>query len=376
MKKIRIILLMALFSPISLFSQGYYDDDIYYDASKKKEHKKQQQTLPAVAREEYDSDLEELTYQEYESIPRDVDEYNRRGGIYAQKDTINSDRHDEENADVFAYTEKIERFDNPDIIRSSDDDRLKELYYAGDVNIYIGIPSPSFSVDFYTPWNSFWYNPWRVAFYTSFHDPWFYNPWRYDPWYSWGWHRPYYGWYDPFWGSGWHCYPHHHHYWGSGYYPNRYYSDNGRRPFGGRQNGLNNGNGRRPTLPRRTDSYLTNGRRPSSSSYIPTTRPTFPTNSTQTSPSNRRGTIYTNGYRGGSLTRPSTSTRPSYNNNRRNPNWNNGNSTPTIDRNNTTYRRPSFERPASGGNRGGSYRGGSSGGGRGSFGGGSRGGRR
>lgn len=364
MKRNSIFLIACLLPSFYTVGQSYYDDDIYYDASKAKEEKIQ--LVPASeTRVEtiYTEDVEEPTYQVYNNSPRDVDEYNRRGGIYAQKDTVSAPESEE--TDVFAYTEKIERFDNPEIIRNSDDDRLKELYYAGDVNIYIGTPSTTYvAFDFFSPWYSPWYNTW--------YSPWHYSSWYYSPWsYSWGYYP--YGWYDPFWGHGWY-YPHHHYYshhhhnhWGGGY-PNRYYSDNGRRPFGGgRSSGYSSNSGRRPmTTSGRYDTRTTTGRRPSSSSYIPTTRPT------QTAPSNHRTTTYTNGYRGGATTvdRPST-----INTNRNNGGRINRNTTPSYNnRNNNSNRTPSFNNSRPTTNRGGGFRG-SSGGGRGSFGGG-RGGRR
>ncbi len=359
MKRSSLFIIAATFSAQFAMGQGFYDDDIYYNPSKVK-------NTTVVTTQKTAStytDFEAPEYQVYSTSPRDVDEYNRRG-VYAQRDSVSTDSL-KADSDVFQYTERMERFDNPTIVISSGDSRLKELYYADNVNIYIGTPSTYFSFGTYSPW-------WST--YSYYNDFWYgYNYWNW----GWGWHsyRPYcsWGWCDPFWGSSYHYgwggydwgYPHHHH--GGGWHPN--YTDGGRRPISGH---MNNG-GRRPALAseaggfRGGDSYRTTGRRPSSSSYTPI-------NSQPSRINNNRPTTTYNGYRGSSSSsyqssqssgrRPSTSIdrSPSYTNPNRSTN-----STPTYRQSTNNSGSSSF-----GGYRGGS----SSGGSHGSFGGGSRGGRR
>lgn len=355
MKRISFIIL-SLLAIATVSAQGYYDDDIYYDPAKAKEEK---EAIYKEKMEEYmNSDeyknLAAPTYQVYNNSPRDVDEYNRRGGSGAQTD--NGEKAVVPgNNDVFEYTERIERFENPEIVKSSDDEVLKELYYANDVNIYIGTPSTYLSFGFYDPW----YYPYGWGW-----SPYYSTYWAWDPWY-----RPYYyGWYDPFWGPGYWHYPYHYHphyAWGHPA-PNRHYSTTGRRPFGGTV-GTNGSvsTGRRPAGG--FDGYNSNrttGRRPSSSSY---TRPSNSSVFNNGGSSNGRQTF--NGFRGGSSSNSGNNNSFRFYNN--SPSRNNS----TINRNSGTTRRQSFTTPS---NRGGSssgYRGGSSGGGRGSFGGG-RGGRR
>lgn len=336
--------------------QSYYDDDIYYDPSKER---KVEQPAPVAVTTEAD-DFEEPTYQVYTTELRDVDEYNRRGGIY--KTTPDSLATDSVASppDVFTYTEKIERFDNPNIIRSSDDERLKELYYADNVNIYVGVPSTYVSFDLFSPWYSSWYySPWSISFH---YDPWY--SWSYGWSWGWGYYRP---WYSPYWGPSYgHWCWHHPHYWGGA--PVRRYADGGRRPLGGTYSSSDMRGGRRPALPTTTrgyDSRGTTGRRPSSSSYI---RPSVPSSVQPTTP--RRSTTYTNGYRGGLRTDGRTNSRTetyrtSPSNSRTTTTTRTERTTPSYNSRTTTTTRG-----------GGSFRGGSSGGSRGSFGGGSRGGRR
>lgn len=352
MKRISLLIIMSVMVVCAASAQGYYDDDIYYDASKAKEEKEaiyKEKMEEYVNSDEYKS-MAAPTYQVYNNSPRDVDEYNRRGGIYTYADTLASDSTAVPGSnDVFEYTERIERFDNPDIIKSSDDEVLKELYYANDVNIYIGTPSTYLSFGFYDPW----YYPagWGWSTY-----------WAWDPWY-----RPYYyyGWYDPFWGPGYWHYPYHYHpHYAWGYpAPNRHYSTTGRRPFGGVGGSHGTvGSGRRPVTG--LDGYNSNrttGRRPSSSSY------TRPSNSSVYGNGGTTGRQTFNGYRGGSVNNSnSNNTFRFYNNSP------SRNSNSTFNQNNRgTTNRQTFTTPSyRGGSSSGGYRGGSSGGGRGSFGGG------
>ena len=312
MKRNYLLILASVLTPLLVSGQSYYDDDIYYNPSKVKKTEKREVKKQKT---EETADFEEPTYQVYTSNPRDVDEYNRRGAYKVSADTISADTV-VANPDVFQYTERMERFDNPTIVVSSDDSRLKELYYADNVNIYVGTPSVTWSIGgFYDPW---------------YRSSWYYNSWDWS--FGWGCYRPYYGWYDPFWGPsypyygwgyGW-SYPHYYPYYP--YYPggHHYYSDGGRRPF---------------------------------------------------SASDRPSTTYS-GYRGGSTTYTSPSTnpgrRPAVSTERTTPSY----SSPSRSTDRTpSYRQPSTSSPSRGSSFGG-FRGGSSSGGRGSFSGGGRGGRR
>lgn len=366
MKRNSLLLIAASLTPALVFGQSYYDDDIYYSPSKDKKT----EVANVVTQNTKTTNFDEPVYQVYTSCPRNVDEYNRRG-IYAKTDTIASDSIASDN-DVFQYTERMERFDNPTIIISSGDSRLKELYYADDVNIYIGTPS--------TYWGFGAFSSWWPSYYGDY----WYGLDYYSPW-SWSWygHNPYWGWYDPFWGPS---YCHHYgwgwgHDWGWGHsWGHPYgggwrhdYTDGGRRPIGVSPNG------RRPALSSGTrfnggDTYRTTGRRPSSSTYTPS-RQTInnrPTNSTY------------NGYRGGSTYHSNNQStigrRPSSSNYDRN-------SSRTTEHNSYSPSSTSRNNSSSNGFRGGSSSGSSFGGGRssgsfggghsgGSFGGGSRGGRR
>ena len=136
MKRNYLLILASVLTPLLVSGQSYYDDDIYYNPSKVKKTEKREVKKQKT---EGTADFEEPTYQVYTSNPRDVDEYNRRGAYKVSADTISADTV-VANPDVFQYTERMERFDNPTIVVSSDDSRLKELYYADNVNIYVGTP--------------------------------------------------------------------------------------------------------------------------------------------------------------------------------------------------------------------------------------------
>lgn len=210
--KLRVLTLLgvlALGAGTVIHAQDY--DDIYYDGNKtatevKKETKRvETRTTRTEVPTRY-----KVTVEKNYQTDRDVDEYNRRGGIYAQpeNDTLYLDAPDYESQGTFGNTQRIERFYNPDIVVLSNDDELVELYYdnAPTVNLVIGSNygfSPRFGWGF--GYSSYWYDPWY-----SLYDP-FWDPWYYSGWY--GWHRPYYswgGWYSPWhysswsWGWGWH----------------------------------------------------------------------------------------------------------------------------------------------------------------------------
>ena len=384
MKRKYFFIAMSVLAVSSAFAQDYYDDDIYYDASKEKKPVKVEATPDAYIYPDKAVDFNEPVYEAYNAGLRDVDEYNRRGGIYAVRDSVPTDSVSAVDSDVFQYTERLERFDNPSIVVLSGDDRLQELYYANDVNIYIGTPT-TFVSPFaapYVSWNS-WYG-WDYGW------TWGYTPYYYRPYYSWGYYDPY--WYSPYyswnwcWGYPYHHHHHHHHYHYYDYHPHhwdyawhspRRYNDGGSRSYGGNRSGISS---RRPSsgsMASRgsgsfgSNSRISNGRRPSSSAYSSSRRPTTPSGSYSGS-SSRRPTTPSGSYSGSSSRRSSSdynnSNRNDYN---RNSNSYNGNRGGSNRSNSGSYR------SSGGSSRGGSSSyGGSRGGSSSRGGGGSRGGRR
>ncbi len=382
MKKLLLSILLLI--PFVSNAQDFYDDDIYYNSSSKPKVAKQKKETPKSVYNKTveDHDFKSPTYENYNSSSRDVDEYNRRGGIYKQNDTTQLKQERKSSNDVFEYTERLERFDNPNIITESDDEDLKELYYANDVNIYIG--TPSVHIDFFDPWDS-WYRPYSWGF-----------GWNYGG-FSWGfnsWSGPYWSWNFSYWGPSYYppyyyphyyppYYPYYPHY--DPYYPyypsySHRYNSNGRRPFGG-SHGSNStvNSGRRP-MSSSYSSSRSNGRRPSQSNYERTHHKTYNPaqgNSNVNTDRRRPGTSYYNGGRGNR----SNNEYNRNNSNNHNRRYNNSNSPERkyeLERPSSSRRQPSFNNNSNSSHRGGfssgSHRGG--GGGRGSFGGGGRGDRR
>ena len=168
MRNYKLFLSVLMFSITPMFGQGYYDDDIYYDAEKAK---KERQEKLAELQAEYElanPEMKAPTYQVYNNNDVDVDAYNRMGRSYTQRDSSAVDSIRPANSSMFTYTDRIERFSNPDIVTASDDPELIELYYADDVNIYVGTPSTTVSFGFYDPWYSSWYSPWYGPRYSSY----------------------------------------------------------------------------------------------------------------------------------------------------------------------------------------------------------------
>lgn len=196
---------------VAVAQSYYYDDDIYYDASKKKNEQKTTTNKTAASGRsgyvvkgntvvaDYPA-ADTYTVPVGKSLDVDVDTYNRRGQFLVQ-DSITS----ETNADGdFSYTQRIERFHNPDIVSGSGDEELKEVYsYAmsqpQNINIYVidndpwNFYGPSWSWRYGNPWywNSWYWDPWYPSF------GWGWNSWGWDPYWSWSW-----GW-GPSWGPGW-----------------------------------------------------------------------------------------------------------------------------------------------------------------------------
>lgn len=177
-------------------AQSYYDDDIYYDADKAK--KEQAEALRKRVQANYVPNQSvdypgADTYTVNSGSTRDVDEYNRHN-LPVTPDTL---RFNADGTETFAYTSRIERFHNPDVVSGSDDDELQYLYYTAQeepkstVNIYVNGYTP------YPGWSS-WCCP-------AYYSPWYWDSYYYRPYYSWTWgYRPYWSWgWGPAWDYAW-----------------------------------------------------------------------------------------------------------------------------------------------------------------------------
>ncbi len=196
-----VVIMAAVSLPAA--AQNYYDDDIYYDASKKKTEKteaKNKQTsgrtsqsgtnryaAPAQGFGNFNAaDTYELPAS---SLDVDVDAYNRRGQFLVSDSVGVTEQGDGD----FLYTQRIERFHNPDVVSGSSDEELKDVYaYAmqqpQNINVYV--------ID-NDPWS--WYGPswsWRYG------NPWYWNTWGPSWSWSWGIYDPYWSW-GPAWGPSW-----------------------------------------------------------------------------------------------------------------------------------------------------------------------------
>ena len=199
------MLMMYAIAPM-VMADNYFDDDIYYDASKAKKNEKREIIItktPEISKIE--PKIVAVDYSSYGGSMRDVDEYNRQG-VYS---SVNADTigHDSIlNVDGYTYTNRIERFYNPEVVLGSGNQELIDSYSVNQpvVNIYVDSfwdPHPSWTWGYSYPWYS-----WNYTFYTGVWNPYWtnygwYNPWYWDPY---CYHYPYYG--------------HHHHY-GPAYYP-------------------------------------------------------------------------------------------------------------------------------------------------------------
>lgn len=176
-------------------AQGYYDDDIYYDPSKdtkskqinasvQKERKLRQQQEAAEQQRLQQQAYQQLYQQYYGNYDptlgggdfaaadtyapdasgsmRNVDEYNRRGN-YSRRDTSAQALPKQ---DEFAYTQRIEKYHNPDIISSVNDPELVDYYYSSansqpEINIYMTTPGcgPYYNAWAWNAWDPYWYGP-------------------------------------------------------------------------------------------------------------------------------------------------------------------------------------------------------------------------
>ncbi len=350
-KKLLLSMVMLGAGIMSVAAQGYYDDDIYYDPAK--DTKAKQEKLERTKRKQaaaasqyynqynYDPTLGGHdyagadTYSVTGTSTRDVDEYNRRGK-YAPVDTAAGRQ---AMSDDFAYTRRIEKYHNNDIISDINDPALVEYYYSAQPDVNIIINSPG------------WYSPWAWNYYDWYWGPswsWPYSSsWWWGPSWSWGWGGPSWSWgWDPSWGWGpgwgWGG-PAWRPGWGPGWaYNPGSYTPNGRRPVGVR-NGYT--------------GVTSNHYRPS---YNGGNHRGFATGSTGNF---RPGS--TSGNRG-NYGRPSNNSRPSnngsYGTTTGNRNSNNRNNNYNYNRSNNNYNR-SYSTPSYGGGSRGGYSGGGGGGG-------------
>ncbi len=188
MKKLVLLSILAAGMPAGLWAQ----DDMYFVPTKE---------LAEQTAREYGMPRE--TY--YIGSTRSIDEYNRRGSMIEELDSLGNDsiRFDAvvgvypdstalEEPDDYRYTRRMNRFDGYE--PSSE-------YWAG---YYAGRYS------WHSPWyyGSLGYYPWYTGYYDyyyGYYDPWYYDyygwysPWRYSwyggyysPWYYGGWYRPAY----------------------------------------------------------------------------------------------------------------------------------------------------------------------------------------
>ncbi len=197
----------------ALSAQDIYDD-IYYNP---KNDKKAANTAAAVRQEpkKYASVTQiprrvsdyppADTYQFVtDGVMRDVDEYNRRG-IFATDEPAAAATAD--TLGNFTYTQRIERFHDPDVIVASTDPTLAQVYYAQpveEVNIYINNPGGYWGGYWGSRWTPAW--TWGSSWAWGWTSPsWYWNTWSpyygyygWGPSLSWSW-----GWAGPSWGWGW-----------------------------------------------------------------------------------------------------------------------------------------------------------------------------
>lgn len=193
-KRILTISLLAL--PVLASAQEW--DDIYYnpDKDKKAKEKVTKTRAKTVAPLDY-APAGSYTGQWTTANLRNDDEYNRRVNL---PDSLTADSTSAEQ-DNFAYTRRIERFHNPDVVVETGNEDLVDWYYnqqeAPQSVVVVNVESrpwywyPYGYRSWYRPYgfySGYWGPTWGFGFGS---DPWFY--WGYDPWYSWGW-GPSYGW--------------------------------------------------------------------------------------------------------------------------------------------------------------------------------------
>ncbi|MDE6557121.1 MAG: hypothetical protein K2K55_09200, partial [Duncaniella sp.] len=199
-----IILSSVLLGAVSAVAQSYFDDDIYYNPEKDAKAKAEKAAKQAAKEAEKRAKAEAALVGRYESADAyadqlsgtrsiSVDEYNRRG-IFAVDSVLMADSVQSD----FAYTRRIEKFYNPEIVDLVNaDEQTSAIYYMEPqtVNVYVNTPSSFWGYDYFDSpffsWNYGWASPsWR------WNSPWYWNSW-YDPYWSWNWG---WGWSGPSWG--------------------------------------------------------------------------------------------------------------------------------------------------------------------------------
>lgn len=112
------------------------DDDIYYNASKDKSSATQKQTKQAAGNSGYYYTPNTIVnypdpagyVPQGSGLDMDVDAYNRRGQFLVA-DSVPADSLDAL-LDSYAYTRRIEKFSNPDIVNGSGNQALIDSYYS------------------------------------------------------------------------------------------------------------------------------------------------------------------------------------------------------------------------------------------------------
>lgn len=189
-------------------AQGYYDDDIYYDPSKDKKAQEKAVVTHTYSVQEYQQSypVEDYPAADTYVLPAatnnwDVDRYNRRHEV---NDTLAASVQAADSLAAkgdFAYTRRLEKFYNPEIVINTDDPELIDYYYNSaqpDITINIGTPT-YYGSSWSWAWDP-WYTPlWATGWSSWYGRPYWgigWNSW-YGPSWSWGW-----GW-DPWWGPAW-----------------------------------------------------------------------------------------------------------------------------------------------------------------------------
>ncbi|MCD8395122.1 MAG: hypothetical protein LUC85_09875, partial [Bacteroidales bacterium] len=190
------------------------DDDIYFSSKPKKETKTTAKSTTTSTTTQYTpqsavattatSTMRNSTYAE----DRDVDEYNRR---YTDTDEYTDSIASLDDAsNDFTYTNRIERFYNPDIVQGSNDADLQDYYYTAledqaetsvtNINLYV-VPSYVGYWDNFWSCRTYWDGWWGPSWSLTWTPGW---GWSYGwgvgvfPALSWSWG---YGW-GPSWGWG------------------------------------------------------------------------------------------------------------------------------------------------------------------------------
>ncbi|MDE7410721.1 MAG: hypothetical protein K2M94_01625 [Paramuribaculum sp.] len=317
MKKIRFIPFLAtiIIGSTGFVSAQDYEDDIYYNPDKKA---KSVTVKPSVQNNQYNAQTAVQDYPAADTYTPalssgskiDVDTYNRRGMFASDNTQSTKSSSTTQTRESFAGTRNIERFYNPDIIVSSNDEELAELYYSepSTTNLTINVVTPDYWGYPYSGYSPFW-NVWNYPRSSWYYNNWYYNNWAWNNWnwgpsWSWGW-SPSWSW---GWGYGpsWSWYPGHSHH----YYPswthrpvvNNRPSGNirpGYRPSGNQTVGNRpSGNvrpGYRPGYNNTHTGTATSGS--SSSGYRSGYRTSGNSSSVTTPPSNNSSSGYRSGYR-------------------------------------------------------------------------------